>query len=73
MEATDLSTLPKPSSFPYGGLEIMLKTKLIIDEKHDDILKQLRELIEENYDPRLDSSQYAVIFSKSLINADFFT
>lgn len=55
MEAIDLSTLPKPSSFPCGGLEIMLKANFIIDGKHGDILKQLGELIEENYDPRFAS------------------
>ena len=33
----------------------MLKAKFIIDEKHGDILKQLGELIEENYDPRFAS------------------
>ena len=34
MEASLLSILPLPSSIPSGGLEIMLKAKLAIDEKH---------------------------------------
>ena len=38
-------------------MEIMLKAKLIIDEKHDDILKYLRELIEENYNPDISDTK----------------
>ena len=38
-------------------MEIMLKAKLIIDEKHDDILKHLRELIEENYNPDISDTK----------------
>ena len=35
----------------------MLKAKLIIDEKHGDILKHLRELIEENYDVDINNTE----------------
>ena len=35
----------------------MLKAKLIIDEKHGDILKHLRELIEENYDADINDTE----------------
>ena len=35
----------------------MLKAKLIIDEKHGDILKHLRELIEENYDADINNTE----------------
>ena len=34
MEAIVLSIRPLPSPIPRGGLEIMLKAKLTIDEKH---------------------------------------
>ena len=34
MEASLLSIWPLPSPIPSGGLEIMLKAKLAIDEKH---------------------------------------
>ena len=57
MEATVLSTRPKPSPISSGGLEIMLKAKLIIDEKHGDILKHLRQLIEKNYDPDINDTE----------------
>ena len=48
MEASVLSIQSLPSSIPSGGLEIMLKAKLIIDEKHAQILKYLQQLIAEN-------------------------
>ena len=47
METTVLFTRPKPSSFHVEDWKLCLK--LIIFEKHSDILKHLRELIEENY------------------------
>ena len=56
-EGTTLSTRSKPSPFRSRGLEIMLKAKLIIDEKHGDILKHLRELIEENYDADINDTE----------------
>ena len=53
MEASVLSTRPLPSPIPRG-LEIMLKAKLTIDEKHAQILKYLQQLIVENYEPNTD-------------------
>ena len=54
MEANVLSIRPLPSQIPSGGLEIMLKAKLTIDEKHAQILKYLQQLIVENYEPKTD-------------------
>ena len=56
IEATVLPR-PKPFLISSGAMEIMLKAKLIIDEKHDDILKHLRELIEENYNPDISDTK----------------
>ena len=55
MEAGVLSIRPLPSSMPSGGLEIMLKAKLTIDEKHAQILRYLQQLIAENYEPNTDT------------------
>ena len=52
-----MSTPPKPSPIPDGWLEILLKAKLIIDEKHVDIFKLPPELIEENYDPDINDTE----------------
>ena len=54
MEANVLSIWPLPYQIPSGGLEIMLKAKLTIDEKHAKILKYLQQLIVENYEPNTD-------------------
>ena len=35
----------------------MLKSKLIMDKKHDDILKHLPELIDENGDPDINHTE----------------
>ena len=51
MEATVLQIRPLPSPIPSGGLEIMLTSKLTIDEKHT---KYLSQLIAENYTPETD-------------------
>ena len=48
MEVSVLSIRPLPPPIPSGGLEIMLKAKLTIDEKHAQILKYLQQLIAEN-------------------------
>ena len=42
------------STIPNGGLAIMLKAKLTIDEKHAQILKYLQQLIAEKYEPNTD-------------------
>ena len=39
---------------PSGVLEIMLKAKLTIDEKHGQTRKYLQQLIVENYEPNTD-------------------
>ena len=57
MEVTVLSTPPKPSPIPSGGLETMLKPKLFIDQKHGDILKHLRELIDEYCDQDINDTE----------------
>ena len=49
IEAIVLSTRPKPSPIQNGGLKIVFKTKLIIDEKYGDISKHPREIIGKNY------------------------
>ena len=54
MEANVLSIRPLPSQIPSGGLKIMLKAKLTIDEKHAQVLKYLQQLIVENYEPNTD-------------------
>ena len=54
MEASVLSIQPLPSPIPSGWLEIMLKAKLKIDEKHAQILKYLQQLIAESYKPNTD-------------------
>ena len=54
MEASVLSIWPLPSSIRSAGLEIMLKAKLTIDEKHAQILKYLQQLIMENCKPNTD-------------------
>ena len=54
MDASVLSIRPLPSPIPSGGLEIMLKAKLTIDEKHAQILKYIQQLISENYEPNTD-------------------
>ena len=45
METSVLSIWPLPSPIPSGGLEIMLKAKLTIDEKHAQIIKYFQQLI----------------------------
>ena len=54
METSVLSTRLLPSPIPSGGLEIMLKANLTIDEKRAQILKYLQQLIAENYEPNAD-------------------
>ena len=54
METSVLSTRLLPSPIPSGGLEIMLKANLTIDEKRAQILKYLQQLIAENYEPNTD-------------------
>ena len=54
METSVLSTRLLPSPIPSGGLEIMLKANLTIDEKRAKILKYLQQLIAENYEPNTD-------------------
>ena len=54
METSVLSTRLLPSPVPSGGLEIMLKANLTIDEKRTQILKYLQQLIAENYEPNAD-------------------
>ena len=54
MEASVLSIWPLPSSIRSAGLEIILKAKLTIDEKHAQILKYLQQLIMENCKPNTD-------------------
>ena len=54
MEASVISIRPLPSPIPSGGLKIMLKAKLTIDEKHAQILKYLQQLMKENYEPNTD-------------------
>ena len=54
METSVLSTRLLPSPIPSGGLEIMLKANLTIDEKRAQILKHLQQLIAENYEPNTD-------------------
>ena len=54
METSVLSTRLLPSPIPSGGLEIMLKANLTIDEKRAQILKCLQQLIAENYEPNAD-------------------
>ena len=49
IEAIVLSTQPKPSPIQNGGLKIVVKAKLIIDEKYGDISKHPREIIGKNY------------------------
>ena len=53
-EASILSIRPLPSPIQSGELEIMLKAKLTIDEKHTKILKHLQQLMAENYEPNND-------------------
>ena len=53
-EASVLSIRPLPSPIQSEELEIMLKAKLTIDEKHTKILKHLQQLIAENYEPNND-------------------
>ena len=55
METSVLSTRLLPSPIPSGGLEIMLKANLTIDEKRAQILKYLQQLIAENYEPNTDT------------------
>ena len=50
----ETSVLLLPSPIPSGGLEIMLKANLTIDEKRAQILKYLQQLIAENYEPNAD-------------------
>ena len=56
IEAHVLSVKPKSSPIPSGGLEIILRVKFSIDEKHANILKHLRQLIEENYELDIESN-----------------
>ena len=51
MEASVLSIRPLPSPIPSGRLEIMLKAKLTIDERHAQ--NYLQQLIAANYKPKL--------------------
>ena len=54
IKASVLSVQPLLTTIPSGGLAIMLKAKLTIDEKHAQILKYLQQLIVEKYEPNTD-------------------
>ena len=44
MEAIVLSTLPEQFPISSGGLETMLKAKLVVDEKYSDILSSSKSI-----------------------------
>ena len=51
LEGIVLSPECKSSPIPKGGLEIILKVKFSIEESCSKVLKRLKELIDEYYDP----------------------